>query len=589
MEIHAGVYGRQSMARANKSEVSTADQIANGKAEAIRRGATHIEVYEDLGFSAFKTDVVRKDYERMLADCRAGRINMIIVYYVSRLSRQEPLDAIPVVSELLNLGVTIVSVTEGEFRKHGDGKSSQTTMDLIHLYMRMDAAHQESMNKSIAVRGAKKTARELGGYLGGTAGYGFTLKPETRHTADGKPVVVQVPHVNPKEAKVIRDVWAAIREHMDTPHTGKSHPGSLTGICIRLNDDGVPTRGQSTGKSRKDSRWEPSTLKRILMDPRIAGFDAEPVYGNAANGRKGRITGYKIVRDPETMEPVSFAEPIIPPAEWYELQSWLEGRARGRGLSRQSSLLSGLRTPDGAAITTCECGRPMGSLNAGSKNGHRANYRCTRPRGGDRPGEHAGGNTIVQEYLDDYIARRIFALIGTAEGDAQTLAVLAEATRRFGQANEKAETTQERTRLVGERAEAARALEELYEDRAAGVYSGEIGTKHFRKNQATLSARLEAAEQRMRELDAGSLPMLPIAEWMPEEGGDPIGPGSWWHSATLEERREFVALFVDRITVRKAARRGGRTWSEDALISRVSIQFVGDSESDSAEGFTLSA
>lgn len=530
MAVHAAVYGRQSSARVNKSEVSTADQIANGKAEAARRGAAHIEVYEDLGISAFKADTIRPAFERMLTDCRHGRINMIVVYYVSRFSRMEYLDAIPIVTELLGLGVTIVSVTEGEFRK-------DNLMDMIHLLMRLDAAHQESKNKSVAVRSAKKTARELGGYVGGTAGYGFTLKPETRHTVDGKPVVVQVPHHNADEADVIRRVWSTIREHMNTPHKGTAHPGSLSGVCIRLNNDGVPTRGQTVGKGRKASRWEPTTLKRILMDPRLAGFDAEPVYSVREDGTPTRgIKGYRIRRDPETMEPVRFAEPIIPASEWYELQAWLETRGRGRGLARQASLLSGLRTPDGEAIFTCECARPMGALNSGSANGHRANYRCTRARGGDYPGEHKGGNTIVQQYIDDYVAQRIFAKLRTGEDHPETLSMIAEATRRFGVVNEAAETSQERARLVGERADAARALEDLYEDRAAGAYNGTIGAKHFRRTQAALNERLEATEQRLRDLGEASAPVLPVTQWLPEDTDtDAIGPGSWWHGASLEE------------------------------------------------------
>ncbi|MET8220635.1 recombinase family protein [Streptomyces hirsutus] len=581
MNVHAAVYGRQSSARENKSEVSTADQVANGKAEAERRGAAHIAVYEDLGISAFKADTVRPDFERMLTDCRMGRINMIVVYYVSRFSRMEPLDAIPIITELLNLGVTIVSVTEGEFRKGN-------IMDLIHLLMRLDAAHQESKNKSVAVRGAKKTARELGGYVGGTAGYGFTLKPETRQTVDGKPVVVQIPHQNTKEAEVIRAVWATIRRHMNEPHKGTAHPGSLSGICIQLNNDGTPTRGQTVGKGRKASRWEPTTLKRILMDPRLAGFDAEPVYGQREDGTPTRtIKGYRIRRDPETMEPIRFAAPIIEPSEWYELQTWLESRGRGRGLARQSSLLSGLRTLDGAALFTCECARPMGSLNSGSANGHRANYRCTRARGGEYPGEHTGGNTIVQEYIDDYVAQRIFAKIRAAEDDPATLLMIAEATRRFGIVNEAAETSQERARLITERADTARALEELYEDRAAGAYSGTIGAKHFRKSQATLNTRLEGIEGRLRELGETTAPILPISAWMPDDpDADPIGPGSWWHGATLEERRAFVELFVQRITVRKATRRGGRTWVESDTAARVSVEFV---QPEGADAFQLGA
>ena len=55
-------------------------------------------------------------------------------------------------------------------------------MDLIHLIMRLDAAHNESKNRSAAVYGAKQLAKEAGGYIGGTAPYGRDLTPETRYT-----------------------------------------------------------------------------------------------------------------------------------------------------------------------------------------------------------------------------------------------------------------------------------------------------------------------------------------------------------------------------------------------------------------------
>ena len=243
MSIHAAGYERQSAARANKSEASPATQRAANKGEADRRKAAGADLqwvghYEDIGISAFNGKE-RPAYERLLKDCRAGRVNMIIVYYISRLSRMEPLDAIPVVTELLNLGVTIVSVTEGEFRKGN-------LMDLIHLIMRLDAAHNESKNRSAAVYGAKQLAKEAGGYIGGTAPYGRNLTPETRHTADGRPIVVQTLTTRPDEADVIRDVWALIKYHKENPAPaklgeGRVVPGSIGWITAKLNRDGVPT------------------------------------------------------------------------------------------------------------------------------------------------------------------------------------------------------------------------------------------------------------------------------------------------------------------------------------------------------------
>jgi DNA invertase Pin-like site-specific DNA recombinase len=569
MATHVGLYARQSAGRANKSEVSTETQLEAALERARTLNPDAIAEYKDVDRSAFKTDVVREDYERLLRDCKSGRINVVIVYYISRFTRADPLETIPVVSELLNLGVTLISVTEGEFRKGN-------LMDLIHLIMRLDAAHNESKNKSDAIGKAKRKAKELGGYVGGTAPFGFKLVPETViDPARNKPIVIQVPYEEPAESWIIDEAVTRIERHMGEPITpGKTHPGSLSGICAAFNHEGdKPTRGQRVGKDRADSGWQVKTLGRILMDPRIAGMDAEPVYGvNDEGATTTNIVGYRILRDGDG-EPIPFARPLIDPARWWRLQPWLKSRGRGRGLARGTSLLSGLRSETNRAITTCECGRSMGSLNT-THQVSKPSYRCTRARGKELPGEHVGGNTIVQEYLDAYVARRIFALINASDqDDPEALGVIKAATKRFARTVEAPETVEQRQALVQERAEVVRALEELYDAQEAGGYSNPIGQRRFITLEAKLSERLEAVEGRIKTMDASSSPELPLGSWVPDEG-DPIGDGSWWALATLEERREFIALFVDRITVRKALRRGGRTWTEEQMHERVHIAWV---------------
>jgi DNA invertase Pin-like site-specific DNA recombinase len=581
MAIHAGVYGRQSDKRENGSEVSTADQRELGIAEARRRQATQIRVYEDLGISAFKDGVERPDFNRLVADCRAGQLNMIIVYYISRLTRRDPSESLPLLMELLNIGVTIVSINEGVFRKDNLG-------DLITLIVRLDGSYRESKNKSEAVSSAKKKARKHGGYVGGTAPFGFYLEPDSAYETDEngqtRKIAIQVPRVMDAEAELIRSAWDRIREHMHAPVKAKNgaSPGSLSGICNHMNEhpDEYPTRGARTGKKRANSRWLVGTLKRILMDPRISGMDAEPVYGtNQKTGEPTtKVAGYTIVRDPETMEPVPFGDgtEIIPRADWYELQAWLDGRGRGRGLNRGGSLLSGLRTLEGNAITTCECARPMGGLNNGATedSAQKPNYRCTRGSKIGGPGEHSGYNTIAQPYLDEYVARRVFALIQAGEEDPEVSGVLAEAARRFGRLRQSPETAQERSSLLAERADAVRGLEELYDERDAGGFRSEIGRKRFRQSERKLEDRLSAADARLAEIGESETPDLPYGEWLPADDTDPIGPGSWWYSATRDERREFITLFVERITVRKAVKRGGHRWVEYDTGARVDIEWA---------------
>lgn len=565
MVFHAAGYDRQSQERGNRSVASPAVQRANNRAEAERRAKAGEEIVwaghysEKPGTSAFSADKTRPEFERLLTDCRLGRVNMIIVDYVSRFSRLEIMDAIPIVTELLNIGVVIVSTSEGEFRK-GD------IMDIIHLILRLEAAHNESRNKSRAVKGAHDMARSLGGFVGKVP-YGFECAPVSVPNPDNprQTIVVQkLRHSTARlrgpittEPEVIREAAARI----------KQRDASLTGICAAFGREGIPTRGQATGKKTADSAWDPATLKRILRDPRIAGFECTPVFRRDADGNPTRsIIGYRVKRDPVTMRPMETdCGPIIPPAEWYALQEWLDGRGRGKGQSRGQSLLTAMDR------LYCECGNVMVG-HAKNSNPIKSAYACKRGNK-IKPGQHSGSCTIAQHALDDYVARRIFALITTAEGDPETADVLAEAARRWGALHETPEKAGERAALLAERADAAQWLDEIYAEKKAGGYRTPAGRRTFLEMEAEATFRMEAAEERLAALAQAATPTLPITQWA-EPGADPIGPDSWWDRSSVEERRELVRLFVDRIVVRKTLPGEQRPGRPSPVESRVTITWA---------------
>ena len=570
-------YVRQSSAKPDRTEASPQTQRTKNEEESERWGSFGRH-YEDIGISGWDPDAEREGFDKMLADARVGLFQVLIVYNVSRFSRREVMDAIPVVTELHRLGITIVSVMEGVF-------APKDNMALIYLIMRLDAAHQESQNKSQAVRDVKAAQRDAGSWLGGAPPYGLRAEKEIH----GKLAVYRLRHED-DEAKNLREVWGTIKAHMsEVIKPGKKHPGSLSGICAGMTERGVETRGQRTGKERADSRWHTRTLKGILMNPAIAGMSAETIYRVKPDGTRTKtVEGYRINRDDEG-RPIMICEPIIPPEEWYELQDWLAGRGRGHGLSRGTSLLASLQNADREAVLTCECVRPMTSLNAATTDPKvKPVYRCTRAPGPAASGEHEGGNAVMLKHLDEYVARRVFALIRSAEDDPEVLPVLAEATRTFARSLENPEAAAERSRLVAERADATRALTELYDDLDANVYSGRMGRERFLSKKAKIEARIDAAEARLGDLREPDDVVLPLSEWLPADPDtDPVGEESWWHGADLNARRSFVSLFVRRIVISKAESRWGhsRTAAYD-VEPRVDLDWVRtrEGDGDSEEG-----
>lgn len=551
-QYRAGGYGRQSKARESGSEVSTSTQHSAARARSDQMRALWVDWYEDLGISAF-SGVERPDFERLIADCHSGRINLIIVYYISRLSRADPLDAIPIVTDLLNRGVTIVSVTEGEFRRGN-------LMDLIHLIMRLDAAHGESKTKSINVRAAKALARSLGGYTSGKPPYGFRLVPEVRQGPDGRPITIQVLAERDDEGALARDMFDWV--------LNPAHPPTYGGLAAWLNQADTPTRGVTTGKRAANSVWHPTTVRRILRDPRLAGFAADVLYAPSTNGRpSAQVIGYRIVRDADGA-PVVAHPAVVAPEKWYAAQTRLDAQPMFTQVAASApALLSSLR------ILRCECGWLMKADRAVSRG---PRYRCNRPEGVRRAGQHTGACAVSMVALDNYVARRIFALIATAEDEPDTLEILAEATRRFGAASADPATAAQRGAVAGDLDNAKRALDALYDDREAGAYDGEIGGRRFRASAASLNTRIDTLTARLVEIDAAATPTLPIEQWLGEPGSDPIGPGSWWASATLPEQRAFVTVFVRQITVIKAPRAGYRT----NITTRAEIEWVGSPATD---------
>ncbi|MFE3167343.1 recombinase family protein [Streptomyces sp. NPDC059224] len=552
MNLHVAGYTRQSYGRVNGSEASPASQRdANAArfeafaAEAARQGREAIWCghYEDVGISAY-SGTERPDFERLLRDCRVGRINAVIVYNISRLSRLEPLDALPIVNELMSLGVTIVSVAEGMFRP-GE------VMDLIHLIFRLDAAHQESKNKSTAVRDAAALARSLGGYVGGKAPYGRRLQQENRTAPGGKPVAVQTLITEPDEAEVIRRVVKALLAGTDSVHS----------ICSTLNAEGVPTLGASRGKRTAGSSWHPKTLIRMLRHPHIAGFHAEATYDASR-----RVTGHRVQRDTDG-KPVRAWEPILSEADWFAVQEWLDARPVRMNEHRTTALLSSM------GVLVCACGCSMSANNSA-----RPSYFCNRPAGkplSTAPGDHEGRSYISRAALDDHVVRRIFALIAAAEWDEESREILTRVTAHYAEVNETPEAAQERQAVIQERADATRALTQLYDDR--DLYAGDpVGRARWQEDIRTQQERLHAADSRLEALGQAGSPVLPIGAWTESDNGDPLGPGSWWESATLADRRDFVALFCKRVTVRKAlpSEKSRGSKAPTVIEGRVSTEWV---------------
>jgi site-specific DNA recombinase len=265
-------------------------QADDCRALAKLRGWQVAYVACDNSVSAFKTNIIRPEFERMMADLEAGLVDGIVAYDLDRFARQ-PTD--------LERAIKLYDKRPGVFATvQGDidlGSADGRTMARIMVAF----ANKSSMDMSRRQSRKQRQLAELGMYGGGgKRAYGFD---DDRVT------------VRPTEAKIIQE--AAYRVLAGE---------SLTSICRGFNERGVPATGSAP--------WRRNTLRGLLLTPRIAGL---------------RIYRGALVLGADGQPVKARWEPIIDPQTWEAVRELLVDPARAINRGRDSKyLLSGfLRCP----------------------------------------------------------------------------------------------------------------------------------------------------------------------------------------------------------------------------------------------------
>ena len=208
---------------------------------AERLGWTVTEVYSDNDISAF-SGRRRPDYERLLTDIGAGRINAVLAWHPDRLQRR-PLEleryinlceAHDVANETVTAGIWDLSTPAGR---------------MVARTLGNQAAY-ESEHKSERIKAARIQHAKLGRHHGGIRCYGYAK--------DGLTVIAE-------EAAEIAAACEKVAGGV-----------SLRAIVRDLNARNVPT---TTGKT-----WTSQQLRQTLMSPRIAGHSTHKgiIVGTAA-------------------------------------------------------------------------------------------------------------------------------------------------------------------------------------------------------------------------------------------------------------------------------------------------------------------
>ena len=168
--------------RAKKLRVAAYARVSSDSVDQLTSFATQTEYYtsyiqsmEEWEFAGLYADEAvsgtttdkRDDFHRLLEDCRAGKIDRILVKSISRFARNT-LDCIEAVRELRHLGVTIL------FEKENLDTSNLGSEMLLSILSA--AAQEESLSISKNLKWSYRRRMKSGDFITCCAPLGYSLQ-----------------------------------------------------------------------------------------------------------------------------------------------------------------------------------------------------------------------------------------------------------------------------------------------------------------------------------------------------------------------------------------------------------------------------
>lgn len=227
------IYTRKSVEEGLEQEFNSLDaQREAGEAYILSQKANGWvclpEHYDDGGYSGGNTN--RPALRRLLNDCEAGKIDMIIVYKIDRLSRSI-CDFADLTKKFDEWGVQFSAVTQEI--------NTATSAGRMMLNILITFAQYEREVITERVRDKMAASRKKGKWVGGSVPMGY--KVENRHL-----VIV------PGEAEVIKKIFQRYIE-VQSPKL----------IAMELNEQGV--------KTKQGKKWDTPHISRILSNHTYVG------------------------------------------------------------------------------------------------------------------------------------------------------------------------------------------------------------------------------------------------------------------------------------------------------------------------------
>lgn len=193
---------------------------------------TMVRLYADEGITGTSMKK-RKQFLKMIADCEAGKIDLVITKSTTRFARNT-LEGIQIVRKLKRLGIGVYFEKENANTLYMDNEM------ILTFFFSQAQAESESLSKNVSW-GHRRN------FENGKVYYQYKSFLGYRQGPDGQP------EIDEEQAAVVRRIFA--RYLMGD---------SVRKICKELEADGIPT-------ARGCEKWSDSTVQNMLRNEKYIG------------------------------------------------------------------------------------------------------------------------------------------------------------------------------------------------------------------------------------------------------------------------------------------------------------------------------
>ena len=458
MDYHVALYIRLSKEDENEGPSQSVTNQKSLLEEFVQQHRLSVyDTYVDDGWSGTNFD--RPDFQRMIGDIEAKKINMVITKDLSRRGRDYIMTGHYMERYFPEKRVRYISLLDGI-----DTGVESTANDITPFRAIMNDMYAKDISKKI--KSVKRDKQRKGQFIGGKPGYGYKMHP----TEKNKIVIDE------EVAPMVRRIFGMALDGM-----------SCRQIASRLNAECVPTPAAYAGLPVA----KPGPYTGLWSSERISDMLQNETYiGNMVQGRSVKIS-YKskkcLKQAKENWVVVEGThEPLIDPETFQKVRMLVNSRKHTRSRT-YDFLLKGL-------IFCHECGYPLAVINRKNAAGEDVLYFVCRTYQRFTKAGVCTCHTIKEKTVTDAVIAKVREVCGAYINPTELLPIAQEAVEQAQKEN----ALETEMQAIQSKIDSLTAnLDKMYMDRLTGL----LAEADFERIYSKVKLERSLLEEKRQELE----------------------------------------------------------------------------------------